>query len=170
MLNLSAPSSNLVIADTERRPGTIVNDDGTPGTNPFRTFAVGNASVVEGNSGTTITNFTVSLSAKPPVGQTRAVKVATGERHRHCRQRLHRGGADHAHVDVHRLAHQDRGSRSHRRRDQGRQRDFHVEPHGPTNAGLADGSGLATIIDEEGQLFVSINDVASTRATTAPRR
>lgn len=68
-LQLSAPT-NAVIA-TGTGTGTITNDDALP------TVSIGDALVVEGNSGTTRTNFTATLSAAS--GQTVTVHYATAD-------------------------------------------------------------------------------------------
>jgi hypothetical protein len=71
MLKLTTPV-NAVIADTSGT-GTIMDDDGR------FFFSVGDASVTEGNSGTTTLSFPVSISAIPAAGQTEVVKVATAD-------------------------------------------------------------------------------------------
>ena len=68
-VNLSAPI-NATLSDGQAT-GTINNDD------PLPALSIGNVSVVEGDSGTTNANFTVSLSAVS--GQTVTVDYATSD-------------------------------------------------------------------------------------------
>ena len=63
-LTLSSPSSGYVVSSTANTAsGTITNDDVA-----LPTLSIANASVVEGNSGTTALTFTVTSSAAAPAG------------------------------------------------------------------------------------------------------
>ncbi len=71
LLKLTSPSG-VTIADTQGT-GTIIDEEG-------RFFLyVSDASVVEGNAGTTTMTFNVSVSQLPAAGQTVTVKVATAD-------------------------------------------------------------------------------------------
>ena len=69
-LQLSAPSSGSTISDGSGI-GTILTDDAAP------TASIGDATVSEGNSGTTVATFTVSIT--PPASQPVAVSWATAD-------------------------------------------------------------------------------------------
>ena len=63
--------------------GTILDDDPPP------SISIGNATVVEGDSGTVQADFTVSLSAPERQGCDGCLR--DGRRHRHGTDRLHAG-------------------------------------------------------------------------------
>jgi hypothetical protein len=157
-LNLSVPSSNAVIADTQAT-GTIINDDGTPGATPPRSVYVTNVAVVEGNTGTKTASFAVSLSSAPATGQTVKVNVATANG-------TATAPGDYTAVPTMTLTFT---------AGQFTQPvavtvagDVLKEPNetfslvlsAPVNAVLGDGAGAATIVDEEGPFFAYARDAS----------
>jgi hypothetical protein len=157
-LNLSAPSTNAVIADTQAT-GTIINDDGTPGATPPRSVYVTNVAVVEGNTGTKTASFAVSLSSAPATGQTVKVNVATANG-------TATAPSDYTAVPTTTLTYT---------AGQFTQPvavtvvgDVLKEPNeafslvlsAPVNAALGDGAGAATIVDEEGPFFAYARDAS----------
>ena len=72
LVNLSSPT-NATISDNQG-VGTIKNDDTPP---PTPTLSVSDATVTEGNAGTSIVNFTITLSA--PSGTQTDVTVSTSD-------------------------------------------------------------------------------------------
>ena len=83
-VTLSSPAN--AVLGTATGTGTITNDDTAPG---LPSLAIGNLSVTEGHSGTTLATFTVTLS--PASTQTVTVNVHDGQRHGDGRKRLRRG-------------------------------------------------------------------------------
>jgi len=72
-VNLSNPAGGVTIADGQA-VGTITNDDGV--SSP--TLSIGDVSIAEGNSGTQVATFTVSLSAASASAVTYDIATANG--------------------------------------------------------------------------------------------
>jgi hypothetical protein len=66
----------VVIADAQGT-GTIVNDDGTPGSTPRPAITINEPIVHEGDAGTTTASFVVSLSSPPQPGSPITVRAVT---------------------------------------------------------------------------------------------
>lgn len=148
-VNLTA-AMNATFADSQG-VGTIVNDD------PAVTVSIGDASVVEGNSGTTTANFSVSLSAAS--SQTVTVSYATADG-------TATAPADYSSVAATTLSFAPgetskvvsvtvNGDATNETNE-----TFFVNLTGPTNAVLADDQGVGTIVNDDPAPTISINDVS----------
>ena len=122
-------------------------------------LSVGDTTVLEGNSGTTTAPFPVTLSADPGTGRQVAVTVRTSDGTAHA-------GSDYTAVATTLTWQQGdpltktlavpvigdtvpEGNET-----------FHVTLSAPSNAALADPTATGTIVDEEGPIAFSVDDVA----------
>jgi hypothetical protein len=155
-VNLSAPS-NATIADGQGQ-GTILNDDPQP------TISINDVTANEGNAGLTSFTFTVSLSN--PSSQTVTVSYATAD-----------GSATVADGDYvaasgavtfapgetsQPVTVQVSGDTKFEPTE-----DFFVNLSNPVNATIADGQGKGTILNDDAQPTISINDVSANEGDAA---
>jgi len=150
LVNLSG-AANATIADGQGQ-GTIIDDDALPA------ISINDATVVEGDSGTTNAAFIVSLSS--PSGQTVSVNYSTQDG-------TATAGSDYTAASgtltfppgttVLPLAVSVIGDAAPEANE-----TFLVNLSGPANATIADGQGLGTIADDDTGVVLFINDVAVT--------
>jgi hypothetical protein len=165
-LNLSLPTTNknTTVADSQG-VGTIINDDGSTGATP-RSISVTDVSILEGNSGTKIATFNVTLSTRPTSG-TVTVKYATADG-------TATAGSDYTARPLTALTWTTNSSDPLTKPvtvtltgdtlKEGNE-TFKLNLSAPTNATLADASGTATIIDEEGTFYASVGNAAVNEGT-----
>ena len=147
----SAAPTNATIADGTGL-GTIRNDDGQP------TISINDVSLLEGNSGTTAFVFTVSLSnaSAQPITVNFATAdgsatLADSDYQGSCRQRDLCSGHDESNRSP---------SWSTATPSSSPTRPSPSTSAPPTNATIADGTGLGTIRNDDDQPTISINDVS----------
>jgi len=153
-LKLFGSSSNASIADS-RGTATIVNDDGKPGPAPSSSLALGDATVLEGDSGHVTAAFEVTLS--PAATKSITVDVATanatamaGTDYVTASQTLtFAPGETTLTFDVPVV-----GDLLHEGPE-----TFLVKLSSAKGAHVADAQGTGTIVDEEGPFVVSVSDV-----------
>jgi len=149
-VNLSG-AVNATITDAQGQ-GTIIDDDGAPA------ISINDATVVEGDSGTTTASFIVSLSS--PSGQTVTVDYATQDG-------TATAGSDYTATagtltfppgtTVLPLPVSVNGDVAPETNE-----TFFVNLSNPANATVADGQGLGTIADDDTGIVLFINDVTVT--------
>jgi hypothetical protein len=152
LMNLSNPT-NATIADTQG-VGTITNDD------PLPTISIDDVTATEGNAGTKGFTFTVTLSAAS--GQTVTVSYATADGTTNPAT----AGNDYTStsgtltfppgVTSRQITVSVAGDIN-----QEPNETFFVDLTSPTNATIADGRGVGTIINDD-SITISINDVSVT--------
>jgi hypothetical protein len=147
-VNLSS-ATNATIADSQG-VGTISNDDSQP------TIAINDVSLTEGNAGTTVATFTVSLSNAS--SQTITVNYTTADNSATA-------GGDYVAASgtltftpgqlTQSIAVTVNGETMFEPNE-----TFNVNLSGATNATIADNQGVATITNDDSQPTISINDVS----------
>ena len=158
-VNLSG-ATNATIADNQG-VGTITNDDAQP------TISINDVSVTEGNSGTSVAGFTVSLSNAS--SQTITVNYATANNTAtagsdyvtSCGTLTFTPGQTTQPISV-----TVNGDTTFEPNE-----SFNVNLTGATNATIADNQGVGTITNDDAQPTISINDVTVTEGNsghTAP--
>jgi chitinase len=153
-VSLSGPT-NAAIADGSGL-GTITDDDASP------SVSVNDVTVTEGNSGTVTATFTLSLSTVS--GRSVSVSWATNAG-------TATAGADYVTANGTRTFAAGETTKTIGVTVKGDTLDeddetFTVSLSGPTNATIADGSGLGTITDEDASPSVSVNDVTVVEGNT----
>lgn len=153
-VNLSS-AVNASIADNQG-VGTITNDDAQPA------ISIGDASVVEGNTGTRTLSFTVSLSG--PSFQTITVNYATANGSATA-------NSDYLAANASVSFTPGQTSRSISVTVNGDtilepDETFNVNLSGVTNASISDGQGVGTITNDDGQPTISINNVTLNEGNT----
>jgi hypothetical protein len=154
-VNLSNPS-NASIADAQGQ-GTILNDD------PLPAISIGNASVAEGNAGTTNATFTVSLSAASGKSVSVSYQTANGTA---------TAGSDYVAKGLTALTFAPgttaqnitvavNGDALNESNE-----TFFVNLSGPSNATIADAQGQGTIVDDDTQPVLTIGDVSVTEGNS----
>ncbi len=154
LLNLTTPT-NSTIADNQG-VGTIVNDDAVP------SLSINDASVTEGNSGTVNANFTVTLSAAS--GQTVTVNYATANA-------TATAGSDYSSASgtltfnpgetTKPVAVTVNGDTTFETDE-----TFALNLTAPGNVTIADGQGVGTIINDDTQPTIAINDVSQSEGNS----
>ena len=149
-VTLSGPT-NATITDGSGL-GTITDDDAAP------TVSIGDATVTEGNAGTSTATFTISLSSS----SSKTVSVNWG-----TSAGTATAGTDYVTTSGSRTFAPGETSKTVAITVDGDTLDeddetFTVTLSGPTNATIADGSGLGTITDDDASPTLSVNDVTIT--------
>jgi ribosomal protein L35AE/L33A len=148
LVNLTVPT-NATISDNQG-VGTITNDDAVPA------LSINDVGVTEGNSGTVSANFTVSLSAVS--GQTVTVQYATADGTAVAGTDYQATGgtltfnAGETTKPVTVLVNGDNVNELNE--------TFVVNLTNPGNATIADNQGVGTIVNDDAQPTISINDVS----------
>jgi hypothetical protein len=148
-VNLSAPT-NATIADAQGK-GTIVNDDSTPTVS----LSVNDVSVIEGNSGTIDAVFTVTLSGTSTKTVTADIGVSggtasTGSDYQSSGPQVSFAPGQ----TIKTFAVTVIGDTVFEGNE-----TFQVQLINVVNANVADGIGVGTIIDDETQPTLSVNDI-----------
>jgi ribosomal protein L35AE/L33A/disulfide oxidoreductase YuzD len=148
-------ASNAAVTDGQGL-GTITDDDGTP------SLVVDDVSVVEGNVGTTLATFTVSLSS--PSGQTVSVNYATasGSAASPGDFTAKNGSVTFSPGQLTRTISIDVSADALDEVDE----TYTLNLSNANNAAIADAQGSGTIIDDDAAPTISINDVTVAEGNT----
>jgi len=129
--------------------GTIADDDAAP------TLSVGDATIVEGDAGTTTMTFTVSLSAASGKAITVHVATADGTATAPRDYASTSGDLTFAPGDTSKTVNVVLGTDTWYELDE----TLTLDLSAPTNATIADGSGLGTIVNDDALVGVDVGDV-----------
>ena len=162
-VNLSSASGNASIG-VGTGTGTIIDNDDQP------SLAINDSSVTEGNSGTTVATFTVTLSAAS--GRTVTVNYSTANGTAQSGGTLAAGGQDYVSTSGTLSFAPGETSKTIMVTINGDTTFEQTERYGvllagASNASVSDGQGQGTITNDDTQPTLSINDVAHAEGTGA---